>query len=253
MGYIYRPSKAKKILVKVNKTEKRYLKIIAITQTINFVILIIAFFGFIIIFGNINYVWGLFKPKEVYTENNNFKPNKPYLTSDTEFTNKNKVDLEGSSEEGSIITLYKNSIKEKETVADNNNKFYFSGIDIDTTQNKVTEFYVTSKNKQGHVSDKSTIVKITFDKKEPKFTIKEPVDGQNISSFSRTLQVTGSTEVDTKVLINGRIAAINQDNEYTAQIRLEEGENIITVEVSDKAGNKSKQTVKVNYKKIKED
>lgn len=253
MGYTYRPSKAKKISAKVDKNEKRYLKIIAITQAINFVIVIIAFFGFILIFGNINYVWGLFKPKEVYTENNNFKPSKPYITTDLEFTNKNQVDLEGSSEAGATITLFKNSIKEKETVVDNNNRFYFSDIEINATQDKTTEFYVTAKNKQGLVSDQSATLKITFDKKEPKFSIKEPTDGQTISSFSRTLQVIGSTEKDTEVLVNGRLAATNQDNEYSAQIRLEEGENIITVEVSDKAGNKSKQTVKVEYKKITED
>lgn len=252
MGYVFRPNKSKKTSSSSNKANSRYLKIILITQAINLGIVIAAFFGFILIFGNINYVWGLFRAKEVYKEDNAFKPTKPYLQTNTEYTKETKVNLEGTSESGSTVTLFKEGQKVKDTVADNNNKFYFGDIEINANQDKKTSFYVVAKSKQGVESDKSNLVDVVFDKTTPKFSIKTPEDGQKISDFSRTLQVTGSTEVNTQVLVNGRTAAVNQNNDFSAQIRLEEGDNTITVEVVDKAGNKSKQTVTVKFEKKSE-
>ncbi len=249
MGYIYRPSAAKKRAASIDKQDKRYIKIILVSQAINAFIIVLAFFGFVLIFGNINYVWGLFRSREVYKEDNSFKPSKPFLSVNKEFTKDTNVDFEGSAESGNTVYLYKNNEKLQDTVSDSNNKFYFNGVAIDATQDKTTSFYVVSKNKESVESDKSNEIKVTFDKKEPKFTVTSPEDGQTISSFSRTLEVKGTVDPDAEVLVNGRTAIINQTNEYSAQIRLEEGENVITIEVKDKAGNSSKRVLKVTFDK----
>lgn len=249
MGYIYRPSAAKKRAASIDKQDKRYLKIILIAQAINVTIVILAFFGFVLIFGNINYVWGLFRSREVYKENNAFKPSKPFLSVNKEYTKETNVDFEGTADSGNTVYLYRGEKKEKETVSDSNNKFYFGGVSIDQVQDQKTLFYVVSKSKEAVESDKSNVVTIIFDKKEPKFTISAPKNDEKISSFSRTLEVKGTVDADAEVAVNGRMARVNQNNDYSAQIRLEDGENIITVEVTDKAGNKSKQSIKVTFEK----
>lgn len=257
MGYVYKPgitssaSKSKKTKrTTSSSTDQQYIKTIIKYNVISLGIVIITFFAFILVFSNINNLWGMFRPDEKYVEENKNKPAKPFLKSEKEATNEDKVSLDGVAGSGQKVTLFKDNNKAGEAIADSDSKFTFSDIDINTTQDSTTEFYVVSKNDKGEESEQSNLVKIKFDKKKPDLTISSPNNDDRIKSFSRSLQVTGKTESDAKVTVNERVASVNQNGEYSATIALVDEVNTIKVESTDKAGNKNIQQIGVYFEKI---
>jgi hypothetical protein len=255
MAYVYKPGITSK---KSNRPKRQksgvqdnsYVKDILKWNGISLGIIALSIVGFVLIFGNINSLWGFFKPNEHYVEENKDKPAKPFLKADKEFVSEPKVNLEGVAGEGQKVTLYKDNNVESETIADSENKFSFSDVSVKEEQDNSVTFYVVSKNDSGEESEQSNQVTVTYDKEKPKVTISSPNNDDRIKSFSRSLEVKGSTEENTTVTVNGKFARVNNNNEYSATTRLEDEVNVIKVEAEDKAGNKGYAEVAVYYEKI---
>lgn len=259
MSYVYKPgitsssSSREKSRTRTKSTsskDENYLKQIIKYNAISLAIIVGTFFAFVLIFSNINNLWGVFRPNEKYVEESKDKPAKPFLQSEKEYTNEDKVKLTGVAGSGQKVQLFKDNNKEKEVVVDGEGKFEFNDIEINTNQDSTTEFYVVSKNDRGEESELSNTVKITYDKKKPDLTISSPNNDDRIKSFSRSLQVTGNTESDSKVTVNGKVASVNQEGVYSATIALVDEVNEIKVEAEDTAGNKTVATVAVYFEKI---
>lgn len=259
MSYVYKPgitsssSSQKKSKARTKNTSSKdnnYVRQIVKYNAISLGIIVVTFFGFVLIFSNINNLWGIFRPNEKYVEESKDKPAKPFLQSEVEYTNEDKVKLTGVAGSGQKVQLYKDNNNEKEVVVDNEGKFEFNDIGINTSQDSTTDFYVVSKNDKGEESEQSNTVKITYDKKKPDLTISSPSNDDRIKSFSRSLQVTGNTESEAKVTVNGKVASVNQEGGYSATIALNDEVNEIKVEAEDKAGNKTVATVAVYFEKI---
>jgi len=259
MSYVYKPSitssskRSKRTRNKTKSTSSNnnnYVRQIIKYNAISLGIIVVTFFAFVLVFSNINNLWGIFRPNEKYVEVTKDKPAKPFLQTEKEYTNKDKVKLTGVAGSGQKIQLFKDNNKEKEELVDGEGKFEFNDISINTTQDSSTEFYVVAKNDKGEESEHSNSVKVTYDKKKPELSISSPNNDDRIKSFSRTLQVTGNTESDAKVTVNGKVASVNQEGIYSATIALVDEVNEIKVEAEDAAGNKTQATVAVYFEKI---
>ena len=77
----------------------------------------------------------------------------------------------------------------------------------------------------------------------PIVTIESPVDGATINSSS--VIVSGYTEPDVSLVVNGVMVAVGGDGAFECNILLEEGENVITATATDEAGNPSSASVTV--------
>lgn len=80
------------------------------------------------------------------------------------------------------------------------------------------------------------------DLEPPELQIHSPANG--IITSGESVRISGTTEPDAKILINGRKVE-NHNGQFAAQASLDMGENIITIEASDKAGNKTGRTILV--------
>jgi bacillopeptidase F len=96
-------------------------------------------------------------------------------------------------------------------------------------------------------SDFSPIVTVSYKNAAPNLTIDSPSDGQKFSNDQRDITVSGKTDPGVTVTVNGFWAIIDQNNNYSYNLTLINGDNSIKVDATDQAGNKAEKTIKVNY------
>lgn len=167
----------------------------------------------------------------------------PLLNPLPEATNSAKLKLTGKADTDSTIELYLNDDLTDKTETDKNGSFSFD-IRLIKGDNKV---YAKERN-GSKISDKSDEFKILFKDTPPTLTIKNPSDGQKFSGDRHIVAVDGTTDdPSVKVTINGFWSIVDQSNKFSYQFPLQNGDNQITVDAVDQAGNKTEKTVKVNY------
>ena len=62
-----------------------------------------------------------------------------------------------------------------------------------------------------------------------------------------TVKVLGKTDPGVRVTVNGFWAVIDENNNFSYNLPLQNGENMIKIEAIDQAGNKTEKEIKVTY------
>jgi hypothetical protein len=166
----------------------------------------------------------------------------PSLDSLPQAVNKPDLAISGTALTGLKIQLYVNGSQVDETNTDSNGTFKF-GIQLSSGDNIIKARAVSGTN-QSDFSDSSVV---TYKNAGPSLTIDSPHDGDNISSGSSPINVTGKTDPDSMVTVNGFQAIIDQNGNYTYSLALNGGGNDIKVVSTDNAGNQTAKQVHINY------
>jgi hypothetical protein len=87
---------------------------------------------------------------------------------------------------------------------------------------------------------------LRIDGTPPFLTVLAPLDGAQVST--PRVELLGATETDAVLRLNGAPAAPGSDGAFLREVSLEPGENRLTVEATDPAGNTSSRTVTVIYR-----
>lgn len=168
--------------------------------------------------------------------------NTPILDTLPIATNSAKIIVTGVSSADVSVILYVNDKRIEETDVNKKGEFSFEYL-LSKGNNKI---YVRSQ-KENEKSDISEIANVVFDDTPPPLSINSPSDGQSFSKDQNSANVTGTTEEEARVTINGFWAIVNEDNSFSYSLPLQNGENTIKVVSTDLAGNKSEKEIKVNY------
>lgn len=159
-------------------------------------------------------------------------------------TNKSTITISGSGEKGQKIYLYQNNQQIANLMAKDDGSFSFSYITLETGSNT---FYAVAKEGVNQSTSSNNIV-TTYTKKGPTLTIDSPTNHQVFSDpNSKQITVRGKTDPNATVNVNGYIAIVNGNGTYTYNMQLNDGENTLTVEATDNAGNKTTLTRTVTY------
>lgn len=161
----------------------------------------------------------------------------PYAT----YSAKIKVSGSSSYEEGTI-ELYVNNKLQKETELDEK-KFEFEHVNLSDGENILKVRY---KNEEKE-SDFSKDYNISYVKDEPKLEVASPVDNATFSTGDQEITVSGKTDPDNRITVNGLIAVVNTDGSFSYYLKLIDGENTIVIEAENVAGRKTKKEIKVKY------
>lgn len=173
-------------------------------------------------------------------------PAPPKLAPVEGFVKTDKLSIRGFTEAGVDVKLYLNDSNAGKILADDSGEFLFPEVKIASGS---SEIYVISTDKSGNSSQPSGRLKVTLDTMAPKLTINSPKEKDIISgSDKRSLKVTGETEENVIVKVNGRNAIVASGGIFETTITLADGDQEIKVEATDKAGNKTEKTVNVTYK-----
>lgn len=126
--------------------------------------------------------------------------------------------------------------------------FYVSGTSYidNNVDNGITYYYIIKAvDGNNNMSDASTEISITPNPVTPTTNIK---DGMILRT--QALEITGSCESNSQVIINGELIAINPDGSFSKTLILKPGVNKIEVLFFDAVGNKTSMTYQVSFSTV---
>lgn len=183
------------------------------------------------------------RKKETVSKDDTIAPAPPILTSSDATTNNPSFLLSGTAESKSTIILSHNG-QGGEIPVDENGSFE----KIVTLLEGENNFSATSRDSVGNESAPSQQLTVNYDAKPPEIEITQPSDRQEFAgNQQQNLTIKGSTNEEAAVTINGRISSSLQDNEFSLQIKLQEGSNELAIIATDTAGNTTEQKLTVYF------
>lgn len=170
-------------------------------------------------------------------------PPPPIFASHPTATNIAKLRVTGTAEPKSKVTLSHNG-EPQEIEALENGQFIF---DI-TLRDGENSFTTLAQDNNNNTSQTSKTLKITYDPVMPEITIQNPANQQTFSGQNEEiLTIKGATNESARVTVNGNLATLLGNNEFTYQTKLNEGENTFLIEAQDEAGNITQKTITVKF------
>jgi hypothetical protein len=188
-----------------------------------------------------------------YLKDSNYKeevleiylPQTPILNALPKNTNQDLLQVSGFAQANSNLWLNVND-KEIEKTKVNDQGAFNTEVELDEGENNV---YVYTINDEKQKSSSSKEYMIYLDQEEPYLDIFEPAPDQEFSgAVQKLLTIRGVTKSNAKVYINGRLTRAKISGDFNTQYSLEEGDNLLKVEVLDEAGNTTEQELTIKYK-----
>lgn len=174
------------------------------------------------------------------------KLNAPTLLNFPEITNKNEVDILGVASSDVSVELILNESSYGKITADTEGKFKFEKVSIVKGLNKIS---LISKNKDGIESPKSKEYILDFDDKKPEIKNINLSNGKVIENLNSNIQITGETNEPCDIEINGKKVFKKDGNKFEYLLGVSEGGVTVNIKFTDKAGNETKTSYNVTYKK----
>ncbi|MUV37304.1 Bacillopeptidase [Lentibacillus sp. JNUCC-1] len=160
-----------------------------------------------------------------------------------ELTNDASIELAGDATPDSAIEITNNGENIGETEVDSAGQFTLN-VDLDEGENKLRAIAVSG----GTPVAASDPVSLVLDTKAPELTIDSPDDGETINEDTVLVKGTVSDDHLDWVRVNDEKAE-PENGTFEVEVALKEGENKITAEAMDKAGNSSENSITVVYEK----
>ncbi|MCL6096817.1 MAG: hypothetical protein M1444_04035 [Patescibacteria group bacterium] len=157
-------------------------------------------------------------------------------------TNSAKIVISGKSQKDIKIDLYINSDLKDSAQTDKNGNFSFEET-LSSGDNQIQ----TKAEKNDKSSDFSNSFTVSFKNSAPSLSVDSPSDGQSFSKDQNNVAVKGKTDPGVNVTVNGFWAIIDENNNFSYTLPLQNGDNQIKVIATDQAGNTTEKDLKVTY------
>lgn len=166
----------------------------------------------------------------------------PELFDVPDATNSAEIEVTGQGTKGTELTMYVND-EEVDSFTLDKDEFEVM-LPLDEGTNAIYVQIEDIKNKRTQDSETYTVMVL---RDKPSLEISAPRDGETVTKSSIT--VTGKTDENVSVRINGSPVVVSSDGSFRRQMILKEGENTIKAIATDIAGNSEEAEVKVKYEK----
>lgn len=161
-------------------------------------------------------------------------------------TYSSQLRIGGTGTSGFTVIVFDNNKELKKSTVAGNGVFTLQLPALKEGQHTLT---VKQSDNKGNTSESSNTVTVVIKNTKPALTIDSPDDNATITGDTNFIEVKGTTETDTTVSINNRIAVIHTDNTFSYTHPLADGDNTLTITATDLAGNKTTIERKVTYHK----
>ena len=157
-------------------------------------------------------------------------------------TNSAEIIISGSSSKGETIYLYINNSIVDQTQTDEKGVFHF--VENLEKGSNLINAKAEYKNSKSSLSDSFNVL---FINSSPTLNISSPQDGESFKKDQNSVTVSGKTDPGISVTVNGFWAVIDDNNNFSYNLPLQNGDNQIKIIATDQAGNKTEKDLKVNY------
>jgi len=170
-------------------------------------------------------------------------PMAPRLILPFEATNSAKISVKGLAEPGVMVELLKNDVAVEKMEVSEEGEFSFDGVGLSDGEN---EFSAIAMTEDGGSSDLSKILIVMFDNEAPQLVMQNPSEDELTVDYD-DFDIVGKAEPRVSVLVNGRVAIVDDDGGFKIKMQLQAGENEFEVVVRDMAGNETRKKIKITY------
>lgn len=199
---------------------------------------VFIYFWGVAIVGNIANFWNFFTPadfKEIVWEDSPVTP--PSFSGLPKAVKESKFSVRGFAQEGVEVFIYLNGIEAARVRADKNGSFSYEGLKLGEGDNDLFAKAVNGDKIESQPSARSTV----------KYLIKAPfleiinLGGERNEIHQKTgaFNLVGKTTPGSLVTVNASQVFSDSNGNFSYLYSLSDGENKITFEASDEAGNKS--------------
>lgn len=156
------------------------------------------------------------------------------------------ITLKGSGLKGLTTIIYVNNEEAKKTVVGQNGNF---SATIPFSKEGIHHISAKFIDEKQNASDLSNILSVFIKKTPPILELTSPEENATISGDDNRVTLTGRTEDDTTITVNGRIVVVKSDHTFSYLYPLNTGDNKLTVLATDIAGNTTSVERNVTYQK----
>ncbi len=167
----------------------------------------------------------------------------PILSAPVPATNSAQLRIEGNTLPDTEVKILFNG-EQLGSVTPSAEGIFSYLLTLQDGDNTISAFSVTRGGVESKVSKEYTVF---YDRERPLLEITGPVDKTTFSAKEKTISITGKTDSDAKLRINGRFVYPRADGTFSAPYTLAEGENKIEVTALDEAGNETTQLLTFTY------
>lgn len=155
-------------------------------------------------------------------------------------TNSASIVVAGYSNSKKTIALFVNGEKQKELIPEDGQ--FETKVQLSEGENEIYAEIETDKNGETKKSNTHIVIYKTA---QLELTIDAPTEGEKTTKDE--IIVKGGVNSDAEVKVNGQPAITNSDNVFSKTIRLQKGDNVISIDAKDDAGNSVNKTITVKY------
>jgi hypothetical protein len=153
--------------------------------------------------------------------------------------------VSGSGQSGLTAIVYVND-QETMNISVTKSGMFASPLTLKDGVNTISAKLMDNK---GNLSDLSNVVTVEIKQKQPTLNISSPGDNASILGENNIVTISGNTDDNTTVTVNGRFIVIKSDNTFSYQYPLSDGQNKLTIIATDDAGNSTTVERSVTYQK----
>lgn len=167
----------------------------------------------------------------------------PVLNIPIEATNSSRLQIMGFGSPKSKVQIFSNNeLKITTDVLDDGS---FLGF-FELSQGENFIFGKTLDDK-GQLSLGSKAIRLIYSDEKPFLEIFEPEDNKQIQGGDRKITIKGKTDPSNSLTVNGNIVIVGFDGNFETSLSLSDGENQISIQVTNSFGNSTIITRKATY------
>jgi len=170
----------------------------------------------------------------------------PQLDPTFEATNSATITVTGKAQGEVTLVLYVNDTEVKKTSVEKDGSFAIKNVAIHDGKNTINARIMDDMK---NASELSNTIVVEYVKRAPLIEIVTPADNQEYYAEDNQVAITGRTEEDMTVTVNGRVIVVATDGTFTGNYPLSEGDNKLTFIATDNAGNQTTVEKTVKYRK----
>lgn len=170
-------------------------------------------------------------------------PLAPRIIIPYEATNSATISISGLGEIGTTVELLKNDVSIGKTEMSDTGDFVFEDVELENGENSFNAVAMTEK---GGSSEVSKTVVVVYDDQPVEIVMMNPSEDTLTVDYS-DFDIVGKAEKDSSVLINGRVAMVDDEGKFKLKFQLNAGKNDIEIVVKDLAGNETRKKINITY------
>lgn len=146
---------------------------------------------------------------------------------------------------GAEIELYVNGSLQNTVTSREDGTFVFNNIPLQQGDN-ILKARVQQGQDSSDFSSDYILKLLTND--APKLDISFPQDNATLQKGDQEINVTGTTDSDNNVTVNGFVAIVDGSGNFSYYLKLAEGDNTLNIVAQNPAGRSTAKSLKINYK-----